>query len=137
MFLHLVATSQVKLTYPRPLEPGTSACPGEDVIFTCEVRGADTLIWSSNEYIGAESNGSQLEFTTHDEIGARMNCSIDPENNYAILNQNDPYLQSDLHIRSNQSSRVSCRNINTGSKQSIDFTVLGEGMHKHILYVEV
>ena len=129
MFLPHAATSRVILKCP--LESGKSACPEESLIFTCDVHESDTLVWTSDEYIGS---GFELDFNIYDEVGKRNNSYIDPENNYAILTQNATFLQSQLHIRSNQSSQVSCKTAASGeSKQSVDLNVLGNGMCNYTL----
>ena len=128
MFLPHAATSHVVLNYPSPLEPGQSACPEESLVFTCEVYEANTLVWTSDEYIGAQL---QLDYNIYDDVGQINKSYIDPDNNYANLtsNNNNNFLQSELHIRSNLSSQVSCKSAASGeSKQSIDLNVLGNGM---------
>ena len=127
MLLLHVTSAQVTLT--DSLEPGQSACPRETLIFYCTVKGSRILYWSSNEYIG--TGGVQLEFSTTDEIGDRKNSSVNPDTFAILTNDTDAggtmLLQSELHIVSNQSSKVSCLTTDAGSRQSIDFSVLGDG----------
>ena len=128
-------TSQVisQVTLTDSLEPGQSACPKENVIFNCIVRGSRILLWGSDEYIG--TGGKQLEFSTADQDGDRINSSVN-QDTFAILtnitdNGGTILLQSELHIVSNQSSIVSCLTTDAESRQSIDFIVLGDGMCKY------
>ena len=131
MFLPHVTASQVMLEYS--LETGQSACPGENITFTCIVNGVHTLSWSSDEYIG--TGGALLDFTTEDQEGTKK--YINNSDTYAtlmnVVKSGEVSLESQLHIQSNQSSRVSCIAGNTESEQSIDFTVLRDGMCKYTL----
>ena len=127
----LGVTSEVTLT--ASLGTGKSACPGESITFMCIVSGSRTLFWSSNEYIS--TGGIQLEFTTSDRVGKRLNSSVNPDT-FAILTNvvNDgktTLLQSELHIVTNQSSIVSCLTVN--SRMSITFNVLSDGMCNEVL----
>ena len=121
------AVSQVTLS--STLGMGQSGCPGERVNFTCTVNGSRILSWSSNEYIG--SGGLQLEFSTVDKNGSRLDSSVNPDT-YAILESvidanGISSLQSTLHIVSNGSSIVSCLSVNNATRRSINFKVL-DGM---------
>ena len=124
-------TSQVTLTYS--LEPGQSACPKENVIFNCIVRESRILLWASDEYIGTD--GEQLEFSTADRDGDRMNSSVNQDTFAILTNVTDHggtiLLQSELHIVSTQSSIVSCLTTDAASRRSIDFNVLGDSMCKY------
>ena len=78
-----------------------------------------------------------------DEKGERKYSIVDP-NTYATLTEivstnETTLLRSELHIQSNQSlsSTVSCQNVNAESKQSINFTVLGDGMCNKIHQIEI
>ena len=66
--------SQVTLT--TSLEAGQSACLEEIVIFTCVVNGSRILSWNSTEYIG--TGGAKLQFSKADDIGARLNSTVNP-----------------------------------------------------------
>ena len=129
MFLSCVVSSQESKTVvlEYSLEKGQSACPGENIIFTCIVRESEILKWSSDEYIGI--NGAELDFNTNDTEGREKH--VNNSDTYAILisvvKVGKVSLESTLHIRSNQSSRVSCIAGSGESEQSIDFTVLGDG----------
>ena len=113
------------------LEKGKSACPGEYITFTCIVRGSSILSWSSDEYIG----GEPLQFTTDEEPGLTKNISN--SDTYAtlisVVKGSDASLECELHIQSYQSSPVSCSAGNDESRQSINFTVLGDGTCKYTL----
>ena len=111
---------------------GNISCPRDQLIFTCTVIGSGALYWGSKEYIG--SGGVQLEFSTADGVGERINSSVNPDT-FAILTNvtngstsGTTVLQSKLYILSNQSSAVSCLTVDHGSRQSINFTVLRESM---------
>ena len=112
-----------QVTLIDSLAMGTSACPEEILIFTCTVTGSQILAWSSNEYIS--SRGVQLEFSTSDERGKRINSTADP-NTYAELisvnNVNGNFsLQSRLFIEANQSSVILCLG---ATRRNITFNVL-------------
>ena len=114
------------LSLDTSLGMGKSACPKEEINFTCTVNGSRILSWSSNEYFG--SNGLQLEFSTSDENGLRINSSVSPDT-YATLdvvtNANGMFsLRSTLHVVSNLSSIVSCLSANNSTRKSVDFHVL-------------
>ena len=126
-------TCQVTLT--DSLQPGQSACPKEIVIFTCIVRGSRTLFWASDEYIG--TGGTQLEFSTADHDGQRFNSTVNPDTFAVLTNVTDDdetiLLKSELHIVSNQSSKVSCLTADANSRRRIDFTVLRDGKRKRLM----
>ena len=126
-------TSQVTLT--DSLQPGQSACPKENVIFTCIVRGSRTLSWASDEYIG--TGGTQLEFSTADHDGLRVNSTVNPDTFAVLTNVTDDgetiLLESELHIVSNQSSTVSCLTTDANSRRRIDFAVLRDGKWKGLM----
>jgi hypothetical protein len=120
------AISQVTLI--DSLGTGINACPGEIVTFTCTVNGSRILSWNSNEYIGGSRSGLQLEFSTLDKVGLRINSSIS-QDTYAtlekVVNSNGiSSLQSTLHIVTNQSSIISCLSVNNSTMKSINFKVL-------------
>lgn len=128
VLLHHTTGSQLNVTLTSTLHAGNISCPRDEIIFTCTISGmrVQTLYWSSNEYIG--SSGEQLEFSTSNMVGKRLNSSVDP-NTFAVLNiSNSTVLQSKLHIVSNQSSEVSCLASNSGKIRSINFTTFGESM---------
>ena len=121
--------SQVTLSLSSSLGMGKSACPKEEIKFTCTGNGSRILSWSSNEYIG--NNGFQLEFSIFDGNGSRKNSIVRPDT-YAtldmVINVNGMFsLQSTLHIVSNLSSVVSCLSVNNSTRKSINFNVL-DGM---------
>ena len=131
MFLPHATASQVTLEYS--LETGQSACPEENITFTCIVKGVHTLSWSSDEYIG--TGGTLLPFTTEDQEGTKK-CINNSDTCATLINvvtSGEISLESQLHIQSNQSSRVSCIAGNAENKQSINFNVLRDGMCKYTL----
>jgi hypothetical protein len=60
--------------------------PGEMVVFTCEVRGSNNLVWESDEYIGAdqrltlasvEPNGTERGASGNSETVAMLIFAVD------------------------------------------------------------
>ena len=117
------------------------ACRGEEVIFTCTIRGSQTLTslilaWSSDEYIGQGVN--PLRFTTDSVPGTNRTSTING-NVTATLTRNTnisgvPTLESELHIVADQASTVTCTSEITSSRMSQEFNVSGTGMYMYILY---
>ena len=112
------------------LHEGQFACPGDKIIFTCEIEDFEVLAWESDHLIG--QGGEQIQFSVENPVG--MNCSSTSNpNTFAILtvasNENGAIrLVSDLHIivPSNISNlSVSCINIFNSSTEMRTFTVLG------------
>ena len=116
------------------LREGNRTCPGEEVIFTCTVRGSSgisvlVLGWSSDEYIIGQSGSLQL--STANMIGdvetsTGMDGSITAT---AIVTNNtnvngERILESTLRITATVASTVTCRDPN-GGPASIEFTVSG------------
>ena len=103
------------------LREGNRACPGEEVIFTCTIRGPSSLqviavAWSSAEYIG---QGSLLQLSTANMIGA-VETSTDMDGNItatAMVTNNanvngELILESTLNITAVMTSVVTCSGIN-------------------------
>ena len=115
------------------LREGNYTCPGEEVIFTCTVRGPSslpilTLAWSSTEYIGQSSS---LQLSTANMIGdietsAGMDGSITATatvtNNINVNGELE--LETTLRIIAIEASTVTCRDPNIGPA-SIEFTISG------------
>ena len=115
------------------LREGSRACPGEEVIFTCTVRGPSTLsviavAWSSAEYIG---QGGSFQLSTanmigHVETSTDMNGSIIATAT-VINNTNvngELILESTLRITAIEASVVKCSGT-SGSPASIRFSISG------------
>ena len=139
----LVYVSCQELT--STLRGRSHACPDEEVIFTCTVRGSQTLTslilaWSSVEYIG---QGDPLRFTT-DNIPGTTRPSMINGNVTATLTSNTnisrvPVLVSELRIVADQASTVTCTSETIPSENSAMFNVSGTCTYMiisiHTLYV--
>ena len=107
------------------------ACRGDEVIFTCTIRGSPilttlVLAWSSTEYIG----GNPLRFTTQDTPGENNLTSEINGNVIATLISNTdingvPTLVSELRIVADQASTVTCGSQATSRINSTMFHVSG------------
>ena len=112
------------------LHEGQFACPGDKVIFTCEIEDSDVLAWASDQLIG--QGGEQIQFSVQDSVGLSRSSTSNP-NTFANLtvanNENGTIrLVSDLHIIvpsifSNLS--ISCISVIAASTKTRTFTVLG------------
>ena len=107
------------------------ACPGEEVTFTCTIRGSQNLttlvlIWNSDEYIG-----TPLRFTTENMLGATGMSMIDGNVTAtatltSISNVGGiPVLVSELSVVANQASMVTCLSQTSGNITSTMFTISG------------
>ena len=128
--LHLpaaVCVSCQELT--STLREGNHTCPGEEVNFTCTVRGPSSLSvlvvgWSSDEYIG---QGDSLQLSTADMIGVTETSGSTTATATVTNNTNvngELVLESTLRISAVEASTVTCRDANQGLA-SIEFTVSG------------
>ena len=119
------------------LHEGSRACPGEEVIFTCTVRGPSSLsviavAWSSAEYIG---QGVSLQLSTANMIGA-VEALTDMDGNITatatvinISNVNgELVMESTLRITAIEASVVTCSGT-SGSPASIGFSISGACIH--------
>lgn len=119
------------------LREGNYTCPGEEVIFTCTIRGSSGLSvfvlgWSSTEYIG---QGGSLQLSTANMLGD-IRTSIGMDGNItatATLTNNtidngDRVLQSTLRITATMASTVTCSGTGGGTG-SIEFSISGTYMH--------
>ena len=113
------------------LREGNHACPGEEVIFTCTVRGSQTLTtlilaWSSPEYIG---QGDPLRFITLDMPGTNRTSMTDGNVTATLISNTNidgvPTLVSELRIIADQASTVTCTSEATTSEDSAMFNVSG------------
>ena len=110
----------------------TYACGNNTVVtFTCEVVGAEVLVWSSTELIGA--GGIQLPFAAGaNNPGDRRNSTVN-DNTYAVLTMNDMVdgqtrLVSELHVTATLDvprASVTCHNQADDDPITTTFTVLG------------
>lgn len=103
---------------------GSTTCPGETVVFTCQTIGS--LAWSSDEYIG--TGGKQLPFGHRDREGSRHTIS---DNIYAelvnvsILND-ATIITSTFHITASLSSSVICTATEYNKNSTIYLRILGK-----------
>ena len=112
------------------LREGQFACPGDKIIFTCEIEDFDVLAWESDLLIG--QGGEQILFAVEDAVGTNRSSSSNL-NTFAILtvanNENGAIrLVSDLHVIVNSNFSylsVSCISVNAPSTKTRTFTVLG------------
>ena len=121
------------------LRDRSHACRGEEVYFTCIIRGSANspnliLAWSSTEYIG---RGTPLQFTT---------ATVPGENRTSVINRNVtatlisnanisgvPTLVSELRIIADQASTVICTSETiTGGETSGVLNVSGTCVHSCI-----
>ena len=116
------------------LREGNRTCPGEEVIFTCTVRGPSSLsviavAWSSPVYITGQ--GGSLQLSTANMIG-HIETSTDMDRNITAtvtvtnnINVNgELVLETTLRIAAIEASTVTCTDPNIGP-ESIEFTISG------------
>ena len=136
LYIHVhavVAASVSCQVLTSTLREGNRTCPGEEVIFTCTVRGPSSssviaVAWSSSEYIG---QGGTLLLSTADMIG-EVERSTDMDGSItatATVTNNtnvngELILKTTLRITAVEASAVTCTNPNGGSA-SIEFTFSG------------
>ena len=119
------------------LREGNRACQGEEVTFTCTVRGSSSLAvlnvgWSSTEYIG---QGGSLQLSTANMIG-HIETITDMDGNItatATLTNNtdvagELMLESTLRITATVASTVTCSGT-SGGTESIEFSISGTYMY--------
>ena len=116
-------------------------CPGEEVIFTCTVRGPSSLLvigvaWSSAEYISGQ--GGSLQLSTANMIGDVETSTQDGSvtaTSTVINNTNvngELILVTTLRITAVEASTVTCTDPNR-AQASIEFTVSGTYSYMHNL----
>ena len=100
-------------------------CPGEKVIFMCVVQGPH-LSWSSDEYIGRESDGKRLEFATVDNLTETK--SYNSSTVATLVNRNGvTETESRLEIIVSEeysNSSVVCNDVSAGTSQPVHFSVI-------------
>ena len=120
------------------LREGNHTCQGDEVIFTCTIRGPSSLSvlvlgWISDEYITGQ--GESLQLSTANVIG-HVERSTDMDGSVTatatVTNNIDVngelILESTLRITADEASTVTCRDPNQG-QASIDFTFSGTCAH--------
>ena len=99
----------------------------EAVIFTCVVRGSNSIAWTSEEYIG--TGGQRLELSAAEPIGTRYYAVGNNQTVTELISATiDEIIVSQLRIRikSNYSiASVLCHNINAGTESSTTFLLAG------------
>ena len=115
--------SNVELTRnPSTTQP---ICPLETIEFTCTTTGSSRLLWTSDKYIGANS---QFEFRSIDVIGTTRNTTANADT-IANLTDNiisNRILTSTLRVVTSQSSTIAC--INGDDRMRATSSVLIAGM---------
>jgi hypothetical protein len=126
-----VSAQIIQSTVPE----GEMVCPGQEINFTCVIRGSQTVAWTSDEYI--EADGTRLDFATFNTVGDTRTSPVNP-NTIATLISNtnetgEDVLESQLRIIvSPQISMftITCA-IDDGNETNISLQLLGE----FVLYI--
>ena len=123
------------------LHEGNRTCQGEEVIFTCTLRGQSSVLavaWNSIEYIG---QGGSLQLSTVNMIGdneTRTDVNGNVTATATVTNianvAGEHILETTLHITAVEASTVTCRDPNRGPA-SIEFTVLGTYIQFSIIII--
>ena len=109
------------------LREGNRACQGEEVIFTCTLRGSLGLGWSSPGYI---NDDNPLQFSTASILGVDVPSMINGSiTAIATLTDNTldngvRVLVSTLRITAIEASVVTCSGT-SGDSANIDFSISG------------
>ena len=133
LHIHLAAAVCVSCQeLTSTLREGNRTCQGEEVVFTCTVRGpsslsAVTLAWSSTEYISRS-----LQLSTTDGLGAVLTSSMDGNITATATVTNianitgELILESTLRITAVVASMVTCMSgAAGGGTASIEFFISG------------
>ena len=130
--IHLAAAACVscqKLT--STLREGNRACQGEEVTFTCTVRGPSSLsaiilAWSSDEYISRSlqlSTTDRLEHIETSSMDGVITATARVTNITTIAGE--LVLESTLRITAVEDSKVTCLSGTDGGTESIKFSISG------------
>jgi hypothetical protein len=109
------------------LREGNYSCQGEEVIFTCTLRGSLGLEWRSPSYI---EDGNPLQFSTASVVGRDTTSMINGMiTATARLTRNTddngmPVLGSTLRITAAEASMVTCSGT-SGGTESVEFFISG------------
>ncbi|MCG8621744.1 MAG: hypothetical protein MJE68_07065 [Proteobacteria bacterium] len=105
-------------------------CPGQEINYTCETRGSQTLAWASDEYI--EADGSQLDFATFNTVGDTRTSPVNPNTVATLINKTNEtgkvILESQLRIVVSPqiaTFTITCL-MDDGNKRNISLQLLGE-----------
>ena len=99
----------------------------EMVIFTCVVRGSNSMSWTSKEYIGT---GQQLELSAAEPVGTNHSAVGNSQTVTILIStiRDENLIVSQLRIRiksNHPTASVQCHNINAGTNTSIEFLLAG------------
>ena len=75
---------------------GSVLCPGQEIVFRCEVRNSLTIAWRSNEYI--QRDGNTLRFATFENPGITKSNVENPTSIATFVSESSDTLVSDLRI---------------------------------------
>ena len=99
----------------------------EMVVFTCVVRGSNSMAWTSDEYIG--TGGQRLEFSAAESAGTRLPAVGNSQTVAVLVSARiDEIIVSELYIRirpNYPTASVWCHNINAGTAKSVEFLLAG------------
>ena len=96
---------------------------GERVVFTCVVRGSNSMAWTSGEYIG--TGVQRLELSAGDVVGTNYTAVANNQTIATLVNATiNEFIISRLQITIKpdyQIASVRCLNINTNTATSATF----------------
>jgi hypothetical protein len=99
----------------------------EMVVFTCVVRGSNSMAWTSEEYIG--TGGQRLEFSAAEPAGTTLPAVGNSQTVATLVNATiDEIIVSQLSIRIRPTYLIAsiwCHNINAGTTNSVEFLLAG------------
>ena len=120
-----VVSQELNNTLHSTITGGSVAFSGENVTFTCVVRGSNAMEWTSEQYIG--TGGRRLEFISADPVGTtRTSGEAIGELISATV---DEIIISRLSVKIPQPTfsfaSVQCHNINAGTMFLNTFQLAG------------
>ena len=100
---------------------------GEIVVFTCVVRGSNSMAWTSDKYIGV--GGQQLQFSARENVGATQSAVGNNQTVATLISSVlDQFIISRLQIRISaviSTASVQCHNTGTNTVTSTTFVQTG------------
>ena len=129
-FIHSAAAACVSCQeqgITSTLRDGNRTCPGEEVIFTCTLRGSLALAWRSPGYI---NNDNPLQFSTASTLGVDVPSMINGRITATatltrnVIDNGEQVLVSTLRITATVDSMVTCSGT-SGVAESIEFSISG------------
>ena len=124
--MHVAHTVQLNVT--AGLIEGQYACPGMEIIFSCETRGSTAIAWSSDVYVGL--GGAQLVFGVSLNSEGSISTSRDNSDTMATLifvDRQALILESTLRIIATSNSLITCTHTTENINHTINFKVLEAG----------